>query len=272
MNNNNNVSAQANQINGANNLRVLAAHGNNLAGILVWGCGQDVSFDEFVAKNNATVGFQGNNEVENIVVRNLMTSGNATAGVSPGGATYNGASLNLHAQSTFYLKNASISETTEVSSAGALSDSRIISENHDLVTGNTQIFVDGGSISSESAVRHTNSGLAWALIVTSTTRSSNYPLRLEIAKVAVAANMLATVSLWLRRTDTGLTLRLMCKGKQIAGVDADVSSEVTAAADTWEQRTITFTPTETGVVSITVEAYGGTTFIGYADDFSASQG
>jgi hypothetical protein len=62
----------------------------------------------------------------------------------------------------------------------------------------------------------------------------------------------------------------MCKGNQIAGVAADVSSSMTAAADTWEQRTITFTPTETGVVSITVEAYGGTTFIGYADDFSAS--
>jgi hypothetical protein len=91
-----------------------------------------------------------------------------------------------------------------------------------------------------------------------------------MARIAISANTLVSVSIWLRRTNTGLTMRLMCKGKQIAGVAADVSSSMTAAADIWEQRTITFTPTETGVVSITVEAYGGTTFIGYADDFSAS--
>jgi len=73
------------------------------------------------------------------------------------------------------------------------------------------------------------------------------------------------------RTNTGLTARLMCKGGQIAGVATDVSTAMTAAATTWEEVTITFTPTEIGVVEILAECWGGTTYSLYVDDFSATQ-
>ena len=46
---------------------------------------------------------------------------------------------------------------------------------------------------------------------------------------------------------------------------------MTAAADTWERVSLSFTPTETGVVEIFAYAYGGTTYTGYVDDLSISQ-
>jgi len=57
-------------------------------------------------------------------------------------------------------------------------------------------------------------------------------------------------------------------GGQIAGVASDVVSAMTAAADTWEELTISFTPTAAGVVEIEAQAYGGTTESVYVDDMS----
>ena len=55
------------------------------------------------------------------------------------------------------------------------------------------------------------------------------------------------------------------------GSVSDVSASMTAAADTWEQLTITFTPTAAGVVEIEAWAYGGTTYSVYVDDIDCSQ-
>jgi len=126
-------------------------------------------------------------------------------------------------------------------------------------------------IQSTTSVRHTASGIAWQLSPTSTNRASNYPLNLVIAKIAVAANGQVTVKAWFRRTNTGITGRLICKGKQIAGVNSDVYADMTAAADTWEQLQIQFTPTEAGVVEIEAQAWGGTSYSVYVDDMEISQ-
>ena len=97
-----------------------------------------------------------------------------------------------------------------------------------------------------------------------------YPLFMSLAKIAVAANSQVTVSCWFRRSNTGITGKLVCRGGQIAGVSADVSASMTAAADTWEQLTINFTPTAAGVVEIEAWAYGGTTYSVYVDDIDCS--
>jgi hypothetical protein len=46
---------------------------------------------------------------------------------------------------------------------------------------------------------------------------------------------------------------------------------MTAAADTWEQVSISFTPTQNGVYDIYAYAFGGTTFTGYVDDVGVTQ-
>jgi hypothetical protein len=169
------------------------------------------------------------------------------------------------------LLNCLLASTTETFSNN-FSSGQVFSHNHDQTTNNHKVFMDGGLISSATDERKTASGISWKLQPTSTTlRGSLRPVTLSLAKVACAANSLVTVKAWMRRSNTGLTMRLVCKGGQIAGVTSDVVSAMTAAADTWEELTITFTPTEVGVVEITAEAWGGTTFSGWVDDMTISQ-
>lgn len=167
--------------------------------------------------------------------------------------------------------NIVITGTTEVGRQTLMANGRLLSNNHDNTAGNHKIFTDGGLISSATDQRNTASGISWKLQPTSTNRSSAYPLDLSLAKVAVAANSLVTIKAWMRRDNTGLTMRLVCKGGQIAGVSSDVVESMSAAANTWQELTITFTPTEAGVVEITAEAFGGSTFSGWVDDMTITQ-
>jgi hypothetical protein len=150
-------------------------------------------------------------------------------------------------------------------------DSTVYSQKHDQTANNHKVFTVGGLISTATDQRKTASGVSWKMQPTSSIRDSFWPLTLSLAKVACAANSLVTIKAWMRRTNTGLTMHLVCKGGQIAGVASDVVSAMTAAADTWAEQTITFTPTEIGVVEITAEAWGGTTFSGWVDDMTISQ-
>lgn len=178
----------------------------------------------------------------------------------------------------FTFSNCLFSNSTEI---GALEAGAVIySHNHDQIIGNHKIFHPavftgtsglGALISSATDQRHTASGISWKIQPSSTNRSSAWPVPLSLAKVACAANSLVTVKAWMRRTNTGLTMRLVCKGDQIAGVATDVTASMSAVANTWEELTITFTPTEVGVVEITAEAFGGTTFSGWVDDLTISQ-
>ena len=124
---------------------------------------------------------------------------------------------------------------------------------------------------SESSVRHTASGLAWKLsVATETYITANFPAVFPIAKVYCQANTLKTISVWLRRTNTGLTGKLLVRGAQLAGMTlADYVAPITVAADIWEQVTVSFTPTEAGVVDVEVLLYGGTTYSLYVDHLTA---
>lgn len=159
------------------------------------------------------------------------------------------------------------------SEASTFTDSGSVykSSKHDQTVNNHKIFQFGALISSATDQRHTASGISWKIQPTNTRRTAEWPVSLPISKVACAANSLVTVKAWMRRDNTALTMRLVCKGGQIAGVAADVTASMTAAANTWEEVTITFTPTEIGVVEITAEAYGGSTYSGWVDDMTISQ-
>ena len=126
-----------------------------------------------------------------------------------------------------------------------------------------------GNVLSDESVRHTDSGLSWKFSPTVDT-DSNMPLREVIGKFLCKASIQVTISAWFRRTNTGVTAKLVCKGGQISGVESDVTDSMSAAADTWEQLSVTFTPTQTGVVEIEAQVYGGTTYSVYVDDVEAS--
>ena len=138
--------------------------------------------------------------------------------------------------------------------------------------GNNKIYFQGGLATSQTAVRNTPSGYAWSLAPTSTTTvTSQFPLKLKIASVAANGGSAVTISAYMRRTNTGLTMQLVCPAGQPYGPSSDTTASITAVADTWQQVSISFTPTQNAVYDIYVYVFGGTTFTGYVDDLEVTQ-
>lgn len=232
------------------------------------------------ANNNAGSSVQIN-LADNCYIYDFIGNNNAVAGIDFIGGSNNyvfGGSTRLNKVSSIinnkgsnFLRKFTMSEAVSVSGQLAFGNSQICSEHHNNVIGDHRIFTDGGTIRSETVVRDTASGISWALPPTSANRSSLYPLSLPLVARAVNANALVTVKAKMLRTSTALTMQLVCKGGQIAGVTATVSTAMTAAIGTWQEVTITFTPTEAGIVQITAEAWGGTSNIGYVDNMTFTQ-
>jgi hypothetical protein len=148
----------------------------------------------------------------------------------------------------------------------------IYSQDEGNTVGNNKIYFSGGLATSQTAVRNTPSGYAWSLAPTSTsTVTSAFPLKLKIASVAANGGSAVTISAYMRRTNTGLTMQLVCPANQPYGPTSDTTASITAVADTWEQVSISFTPTQNAVFDIYVYVYGGTTFTGYVDDLGVTQ-
>jgi hypothetical protein len=229
-----------------------------------------------VAQGNAGAAYSPSS---NSVVGSLTATSNVGAAIAVatvenwavlGGSSTGNASGVTTSTGTGTLRNFTINEATEVSGFSAMNNGRVYSEKHD--GGSTaKIFCDGGLIVSQATTVHGSATLAWKFSPTSANRTANYPLNLVIAKVACAASALVTIKAWFQRDSVSLTGALLCKGGQIAGVSADVSSSMTAAINTWEELTITFTPSEAGVVEIEGLFYGGTTLNGYISDMTISQ-
>lgn len=136
-----------------------------------------------------------------------------------------------------------------------------------------KIYTDSGTIAQATDQRNTASGYSWKFLPTSTTRAPDYPLKLSLPRLGCNANALVTVSIYVRRDNTNIKGRLMCKGGQIAGVGADAYTDCAPSINTWTQYTLTFTPTAAGIVEISFECYDGvgTSNSLWIDDFASSQ-
>jgi hypothetical protein len=219
----------------------------------------------------------GNNTWNNCSFNNNQGEAYRSQGTSYNDVFNNCSTSNISIYNAFYsfggsiyLNNCLVSESSEFGFY-TFTDGQIYCSNHDNAANNWFIYGFGGLIRPQTSVRYTNSGYAWALSPTSDYRRDNYPLGFPVAKVAVSANSLVTIKAQMRRTSAGLTFRLRLKGGQIAGVTNDVISYMSAAADTWQQVSLSFTPTEAGVVELLAECWGGSTYTGYIDDLTIIQ-
>jgi len=147
----------------------------------------------------------------------------------------------------------------------------LVCQNVGGIVGNHQMYLSRGIIKAQTVIAHSPGGTAWQFSPTSAYCRASWPLSLKVAEIAVNANKQVAVKAWMRRTHTDLTFALVCRGGQISGVPDDVIASMTAAADTWEEVALSFTPTEAGVVEIEVWAYGGTTYSGFVDDLTLEQ-
>ncbi len=223
----------------------------------------------------------------NCVIGNLIAENNSSKGIYfatgngskvLGGDTKNNASGGVTGQYgvTGYLKNFVINEATEVASLTSYSDDRIYSHNHDNTAGNHWIFCVDGTINALATNRVGGTGSMWKLAISSSRRGSNYPLKLVIARIAVAANADVTIKAYLKKDHaTNVVGKLVCPGGQIAGVASDVVA--TKANDTnWEELTISLSgasqPTEAGVIEIEAWAeYSAGNSNVYVEDMTISQ-
>lgn len=110
---------------------------------------------------------------------------------------------------------------------------------------------------SDSTVRHTESDIAWKLSVGhATNRHALRPAEEVIGRYYASASQAITMRAWMRRSSVSLACGIKVKGGSIAGVPADVLGAMTAAIDTWEEVSLTITPTIDGVVELWGWAYG----------------
>ena len=102
---------------------------------------------------------------------------------------------------------------------------------------------------------HTAGGNAWSIQVYGNsvgflTEPNYYKIQhYKIADIPVKANKLVTVKLWVRRVYTTSKCALFVR-PEVSGISDFVVSEISAAGNTWEELTITFTPTVNSVVPV----------------------
>lgn len=192
---------------------------------------------------------------------NIVIGSGSSVGSSSG--TFNVSSGQL------FVSNFSTGEATEAV-VGAYPGAIYISRN-DNTNNNSWVYQAYGTVNQQAAVIDSPAASAWKMSPTSANATATTPVKLKLGTIVCGAGTLVTVTARMQRSNTGLTLRLIAPGGQIIGVSTDTYTDMTAAANTWETVTITFTPTNAGGVDIYAYAFGGTTYSGYVCNLTASQ-
>jgi len=145
----------------------------------------------------------------------------------------------------FRTKNVQVSYATEVSIAkpGGV----IFAEDYDGVVGTHKILTYYGVFSQDTTIKHGTNDWAWKYNITDA-NSPNNTGDLKIADVYVVADKEVTISAWVRK-DTSTIATGIHMPKTLPGQTA-TTALMTGDADTWEQVTITITPTVSGLVKV----------------------
>ena len=171
--------------------------------------------------------------------------------------------------SELYTNNFQVAASTEYNvNTGAIAYSR----NHDGVSGAYYTKRQYGRLESDTTTRRTASGYSWKATMTSASATYGSGFYWDVAKVAVQANSQVTANIYVNRTGTGIHGGLKIAGDQLAGF-ASTESYCMGSAGSWEQITVSGTPTEDGIITIQADAYydGDTGHVVYFDDFSVTQ-
>lgn len=246
----------------------------------------------FITNDNSSSGFEVPTSCGILEIDSLASAANSAYGISIAGnspyvkvrngytSSGNGVGSVQHTNqrgSILILNNATYSEGTFVSAAsfaqGGNNQVRTANEN----SANVHITrTDGGTIRSETGSdRHTASGVAWKLSPTNVYRSSTYPLSMKVAEFAVASSGLVTFKAWIKRTSSSnIGARLVVYSGEIGGVSSDVITQASGASNTYQEETLTFTPSEAGTVRVFFEVYAtstSTTDSAFIDDITITQ-
>ena len=191
-----------------------------------------------------------------------------------------GADIQIHNSSVENVANEVYPHT--INEKGSNYNGRLCFRNYNGVANDHRIITDGGCIKSETSVRHGTDGIAWKIQPKRVHTGSNAqnvkqntdaaPFYLKVASLFVKASKLVTVKAFLRRDNTGITARIAARQKYSPfTVSTDQVATMTAAADTWQEVTLSFTPIDEGELNIVFEAFGGNSYNAYVDSVSVTQ-
>ncbi len=204
------------------------------------------------AANSNSYGFYIISDSGGVMLERCKTKGCLTAGIG----------LIVGASATG--NNCELNEADEVAHLST-DDSRFYSQNHDGVNG--ACLIDGNRFltTTDASVRHTASGYSWKVSVISTDADVNFPVKLLLGTRWLASGVATTITVWAQRTNTGLTVQLVVP-KYAGTITTAASASIAAAANTWEQLSVSVTPAADGVMEVWGYCYGGSTYSGYFDD------
>ena len=131
--------------------------------------------------------------------------------------------------------------------------------NYNNTANDHRLYYLGALITSDSSVTQSGTGFSWKytqFLGTSTAnRSANYPVKFKLAEVYAIADSQITATIYGRRgainANDYLVLAALAADNGSIGIVTDAkSSALSASANTWQQLTLTFTPTKSGVATI----------------------
>lgn len=131
-----------------------------------------------------------------------------------------------------------------------------------------------GVISRETSITHSGAS-SWKVNLLTNARDSGNPITLNIAQVYLTANVPTTISAWLYLTSANLGANIEIPAYQIAGVTTDqIATANSATVNSWQQVSMTFTPTASGVVTLQANFWltTGTNQSVYIDDLTLPTG
>lgn len=124
--------------------------------------------------------------------------------------------------------------------------------------------------------RHTASGFSWKYTTTTTAGTLSWtvfrPFKKPIGRYQATAGVPLAIKAWVRRSSTSLNVGILVPCLT-SGIDSEATTWASGAINTWEELTVSVTPTEDGIIDVFAVAYGGntgTSTSGWWDDLSVT--
>lgn len=137
-----------------------------------------------------------------------------------------------------------------------------------------KVYYSFGTVTADTTTRHTASGFSWQMKPNSAAQKLVLPgpTKMDTFKVAVNSGAAVTISAWVQKDGSynGNAPRLVIVGGVTQGIASDVTDSLTVGASTWEELSVSATPTETGTVEYYVDC-DGTAGNVYVDDITKTQ-
>lgn len=220
--------------------------GNNNA-VAGWDIANGVHYlNKPTAKDNATYGILGTSA--HVTVIAPTTSANGTAGLQAA----NGAIILVDdttncSDSTVYGTNAShgIIQVSRV--AGAAGDARVRMH---------AVWV----IQKATTPVHGSTTYSYQHTPVSGKQIVNAPLIQRCKPFAVDSTGTLTISIWVRRDHaSNVSAKLVVRGMQVDGISTDLTDTISVGADTWEQLTVSGSPSEKVPIQVELHSWNTTT-------------